>query len=135
MKTMVTLLSAELAAGAFGRDLASISGSAAANEQNGQDSTLSATAGTGGKSVLDRSALDSKSIEIIHQRFMNDNSFATLIDGCLTSLDFKETNYNVDEANAGRPAGNSKKPFAEHPIFAIEKDDRHCYPQNVKFVR
>ncbi len=65
---------------------------------------------------------------------MNDNSFAALIDGCLTSLDFKETNYNVDEANAGRPAGNSKKPFAEHPIFAIEKDGRHCYPQNVKLL-
>ena len=135
-KAMVTLLSIEMTAGAFGRNLAEISGASKAKtgkntetdketdkpetgetaenvtsapgsgaaptpgsinpmltSSDGGDASASSTskggtAGALGQIPGNRGAEVSEAIKGIHRQYINDNSFDTLLDACITSLDY-----------------------------------------------
>lgn len=138
-KTMVTLLSAELTAGAFGRELATISGSAKPDSQAESESPnsipqteISATAG--GIGGDDKPTIDSNSITDIHRRFMEDYGLGTLIEGCLTSLDFK----HIDDV-PNNPVNESRENSSSDKLSVSEfsgkvVNGKLTYPEDVKVL-
>ena len=176
-KTMVTLLSSEMTAGAFGRSLAQIGGSAgttsgdsaataeakeelrtavadyetakaggdgdaiktaedavvekavklAATQAGAASTAASASAGkegTLGQISGTRSTGVSGDLARIHRQFMDDNSFDTLLDACVTSLDYAR--FRIDDEKDGKEPGQKNgepKPTESEKTLAQKMAD------------
>ncbi len=89
-KTIVTLLASEMMAGAFGRTLPTAA--TEAGTESGEDGSKTDTeAGTATTSttpgkIEGRSTVDVSGLDSIHERFIEDDGFVTLVDACVAHL-------------------------------------------------
>jgi len=122
-KTIVTLLASEMMAGAFGRTLPTAA--ADANTGSGEDGPKTGTTEEGvatpGK-IEGRYAASMSGLDSIHERFIKDDGFVTLVDACVAHLNTIPviledgvTQDNYDQAQKML----SKEPFSKLCILMI----------------
>lgn len=127
-KTIVTLLASEMMAGAFGRTLPTAA--ADADTETDEDSSNTgttagsvATLATPGK-IEDRGTHDISRLDSIHERFIEDDSFVTLVDACVAHLNtipiLADQDNGVTQDNIHKAQENlSKEPFSKLCILVI----------------
>lgn len=127
-KTIVTLLASEMMAGAFKRTLPTAA--ADANTESGEDSSKAGTTAEGIATPATPSKIegwgtaDMAELDGIHERFIEDDGFVTLVDACVAHLNtipvVSDQNNNITQIELDKAQDRlSTEPFSKLCILTI----------------